>query len=123
MPTDKPTTNIQFNNQPYVNSAGRTVLHYLSPDTIVLDLHFILTQDKQLTKGMPYMKLEKRTSVYYTDAMKLLDFQHYEGVIYLNVQDLKTNRCFNLSWNMEVDSEGWWVFSLSDLVTLTDLPQ
>jgi hypothetical protein len=32
----------------------------------------------------------------------LLNYQDYEGVVYLNVQDLQTNRCYNLSWNMEL---------------------
>jgi hypothetical protein len=33
------TNNITFNNhpQPYINSCGRKVLKYITPDTIVLD--------------------------------------------------------------------------------------
>ncbi len=124
MPTEI-TNNNQLNNlpQPYVNSVGRTVLQYLSPDTIILDLHFILSQEKRLTRNMPYMLLEKRTVGHDTVAIRLLNYQHYQGVVYLNVQDLKTNRCFNLNWNMEIDSEVWWVWSLSDFETLTDLPK
>jgi len=119
------TSNTTFNNQPhsYINSAGRKVLEYLTPDTIVLDLDFIMTQGKRLTKGMPYMKLEKRTVGNDIAAIRLLNYQDYEGVIYLNVQDLKTNRCYNISWNMEIDCDGLWLWTLADFETLTDLPK
>jgi len=111
-----------MDNKSYTNSAGRIVLEYLSPDTIVLDTPFIMTQGKRLTKGMPYMKLEKGTIGEDTAAIRLLNFQEYEGVIYLNVQDLKTNRCYNLSWNMEYVGD-WWFWSLADFDALTRLPK
>lgn len=107
----------------YINSAGRKVLEYLSPDTIALDLDFIMTQGKRLTRGMPYLLLEKKVAGHDTAAIRLLNFQDYQGVIYLNVQDLKTKRRYNLSWNMEIDSDGWWFWSLADFDTLTDLPK
>ena len=69
------------------------------------------------------MKLEKRTVDNDIAAIRLLNFQDYEGVIYLNVQDLKTQRCYNISWNMEIDSDGWWLWSLADFETLTNLPK
>ena len=106
----------------YINGEGRTVLEYLSPDTIALDLPFIMTQGKRLTENMPYMKLEKRTVGNETAAIRLLNFQDYEGVVYLNVQDLQTNKCYNLSWNLEMNC-GRWLWSLSDFDTLTDLPR
>jgi len=109
-------------NKPYTNSSGRKVLEYLSPDTIVLDTPFIMTQGKRLTRCMPYMKLEKRTVGEDIAAIRLLNFQDYQGVIYLNVQDLKTNRCYNLSCNMEMDGD-WWLWSLADFETLTNLPK
>lgn len=92
---DNNTLNIQPRS--YTNSAGRNVLEYLSSDTIKLNLHFILTQGKKLSKGMPYMKLEKRTIGDDIAAIRLFNFQDYQGVIYLNVQDLRTNRRYNLS--------------------------
>jgi len=101
-------------NKPYTNSSGRNVLEYITPDTVVLDLDFIMTQGKRLTKGMPYLLLEKKVSGHDTAAIRLLNFQDYQGVIYLNVQDLKTKRRYNLSWNMEIDSDGWWFWSLAD---------
>ena len=109
-----------MNSKPYINSEGHKVLEYLSPDTIILDLPFIITQGKRLTKAMPYLKVEKKVAGHDTAAIRLLNYQDYEGVIYLNVQDLKTNRCYNLSHNMEIDGD-WWCWSLADFDTLTNL--
>jgi len=111
-----------MNKKPYINGEGHKVLEYLSPDTIILDLPFILTQGKRLVKGMPYLKVEKKTIGENIGAIRLLNYQDYQGVIYLNVQDLKTNRCYNLSHNMEIDGD-WWFWSLADFDTLTDLPK
>ncbi|MBP7509068.1 MAG: hypothetical protein KA807_14745 [Prolixibacteraceae bacterium] len=106
-----------MDNKSYTNSSGRKVLEYISSDTIVLDSPFIMTQGKRLTKSLPYMKLEKRTVDNDIAAIRLLNFQDYEGVIYLNVQDLKTGKCYNLSWNMEYNGD-WWFWCLSDYDTL-----
>jgi len=108
-----------MNNKTYINSLGRKVLEYISSDTIVLDLPFIMTQGKRLIKSMPYVKLEKRTVGNDIAAIRLLNFQDYESVVYLNVQDIKTNRCYNLTWNMEIDDD-WWFWALADFETLTD---
>ena len=105
------------NNKTYINSSGRKVLEYISSDTIVLDLPFIMTEGNRLTESLPYLKLEKRTVGYDNAAIRLLNFQDYEGVVYLSVQDLQTGKCYNLSWNMEYDGE-WWFCSLSDYDTL-----
>ena len=107
-------------NQPYINAAGHKVLEYISSDSIILDLPFILTTGKRLTKWMPYLKLEKKVIGEDVAAIRLLGYQDYQGVIYLNIQDLKTNRCYNITWNMEIDSDGWWFWSLADFDTLTD---
>jgi len=105
-------------NQPYINAAGHQVLEYLSPDTIILNTDFIMTSGKRLTKGMPYLKVEKKIIGEDIAAIRLLNFQDYAGVVYLNVQDLKTNKCYNLSWKMDID-DGWWFWSLADFDTLT----
>ena len=110
--------NWNMNNEPYINAKGHKVLEYISDDTIILDLPFIMTTGKRLTKDMPYMKLEKKVFGEDISTVRLLNFQDYEGVIYLNVQDLKTNRCYNISWNMEMDGD-WWLWSLSDFENLT----
>jgi len=112
-----------MDNKSYTNSAGRKVLEYVSQDTIVLNAQFIETQGKRLTKGMPYMKLEKKVAGEDVAAIRQLNYQDYDGVVYLNVQDLKTNRCYNLTWNMEFDYDGWWFWSLGDIDTLTEKPE
>jgi len=106
-----------MNNKTYINGEGRKVLEYVSSDTIILDLPFIMTRDKRLIKNMPYMKLEKRTFGNDIAAIRLMNFQDYQGVVYLNVQDLQTGKCYNLSWNMEYYGK-WWFWSLSDYDTL-----
>ncbi len=111
-----------MNNEPYINAEGHLVLEYLSNDTIVLDLPFIMTEGKRLTKNMPYLKVEKKVAGEDISAVKLINFQDYEGNIYLNVQNLKTGKCFNLSWNMEIDGEAMWFWSLADIETLTTIP-
>ena len=108
-------------NKSYINSAGRKVLEYITPDKIRLDLPFVMTHDKFLIKNMPYLKLEQRTAGNDIAAIKLLNFQDYEGVIFLNIEDLKSNRCYNLSWNMEVDGDDWWLWSLCDYETLSSI--
>jgi len=110
--------NLRMKNEPYINANGHKVLEFVSPDTIVLDLHFIMTTGKRLTVGMPYLKLANKNIGEEIAAIRLLGFQDYDGMVYLNVQDIKTNRCYNLAWNMEIDDD-WWLWSLSDFETLT----
>jgi hypothetical protein len=81
-----------------------------------------MTTGKRLTKGMPYMKLEKKVFGEDVAAVRLLNFQNVQNVIYIDVQDLKTNRCYNLSWNMEMDGD-LWLWSLSDIITISKLPK
>jgi len=90
------------------------VLEYLSNDTIVLDLPFIMTIGKRLTKGMPYTKLEQKVAGNDIAAIRLLNFQDYDGVVYLNIQDLQTGRFYNIDWNMEYEGK-YWLWSLADL--------
>ena len=53
-------------------------------------------------------------------AIRLLNFEDKEGVIYLNVQELANGRSYTLSANMEYDGD-IWIWSLSDLQTLLNL--
>lgn len=112
--------NLKMNNEPYINANGHKVLEFVSPDSIILDLPFIMTTGKRLTKGMPYLKLANKNIGEDIAAIRLLGFQDYEGMIYLNVQDIKTNRCYNLTWNMEIDDD-WWFWSLADYNYLLDV--
>ena len=45
-----------------------------------------MTTGKRLTKGMPYMKLEKKIFGEDVASIRLLmNYQDYEGIIYINV--------------------------------------
>lgn len=111
--------NLKMNNEPYINAKGHKVLEYLSPNTIVLDLHFIMTTGKKLTVGMPYLKLANKNIGEDIAAIRLLSFQDYQGIIYLNVQDLKADKWYILSYNLEINSDGMWFWSLADIDSLS----
>jgi hypothetical protein len=96
-----------------INSSGRKVLQYFQPDSIMIDLPFILTQNKVLTRKMPYLLLEKNVAEYYIAAIRLVDFHEKDGIMSLYVQELLTDRTYTLSWNMEYAGE-WWLWSLAD---------
>lgn len=89
-------------------------LHYVTPSTVVLNLPFILTVDKELTLGMPYMLLEGNRST----AVKLLNVRDAQRFVYLIVQNLQTQKTFELSWNLEYTGS-YWLWSLADYETLT----
>ena len=100
----------------YITSSGRKVLEYDPPDIIVLNLPFILTGSKKLTRNMPYMLLEGKPK-----AIRLLDFRDADGIVYLDVKELLSGSTYTMSWNMEFDT-GYWIWSLADFETLTNLP-
>lgn len=108
-----------MNENEYINCSGRKVLQYYRPDSLMIDLPFILTQNKILTRNMPYMLLEKRVAGEYIAALRLIDFHENNGIIYLDVQELITNRTYSLSWNMEYNGD-CWLWSLADYETLTE---
>jgi len=84
----------------YINCSGRKVMQYFQPDSLMIDLPFILTVRKILTCKMPYMLLEKKVMGNYTAAVRLVDFYEKDGIVFLDVQELTNNRTFTLSWNM-----------------------
>ena len=84
-------------------------------DTFVLDRPFILTQDKTLVTGMPYMLMEGNR----TAAVRLLKTWVEDDIIYLDVQELKSPKTFCLSWNLDYDGQ-YWLWSLSDFPTLSN---
>lgn len=103
------------------NSTNQTspdgeVLEYITSDTVKLNLHFILTSDKKLTLGMPYMMLEGTHS----NAVKLLHVWDDEGIVYLKVQDLATTMTYTISWNLMYTGE-FWLWSLADFDYLMNL--
>jgi hypothetical protein len=98
------------------NESKRSVFEYILPDSIRLDLPFILTNDKRLIIGMPYMKLEG----HHTTAVKLIDAWDEDGFAYLKLQELKTDRVFTVSCRIQRESE-FWLWSLASYDYLVDL--
>lgn len=109
-----------MNNKSYINSSGRKVLEYFLPDSIMICLPFIITQDKIVTRNMPYMLLEKKVSENHVTAIRLLDFNDKEGIVSLNLQELMGERTYTLSWNMDYTGE-IWLWTLVDYQTLITL--
>jgi len=103
--------------QPFYNSSGKKVLEYISPSEIMLDLPFILTQNKRLKLNMPYLKAENCLSGNKISAIRLLNFETYDTIIVLSVQDLQSKKTFTLEYNMDSTS-GYWIWSLSDFESL-----
>jgi hypothetical protein len=101
----------------YTNSSGRKILQYFPPDSLMIDLPFILTQSKIMTRRMPYMLLEKKIAGDYIAAVRLIDFHEKDGIVSLDVQELANNRTYSLSWNMEYTGD-WWLWTLTDLENL-----
>lgn len=55
-------------------------------------------------------------------AIRLLDVQDAQGIVYLDVQELESGRTYTLSWNMDFDG-GYWIWSLADFDTLVEIPK
>lgn len=108
--------------QPFYNSSGKKVLEFISSSEIMLDLPFILTQKKRLRLNMPYLKTENNLSGNKISAIRLLNFETYDTIIVLYVQDLQSKKTFSLEYNMDSTS-GYWIWSISDLESLFDIPK
>ena len=92
---------------------GHFILEFISSSEIMLDLPFILTQKKRLRLNMPYLKTENSLSGNRISAVRLLNFDTYDTIIVLYVQDLQSRKTFSLDYNMDSTS-GYWIWSLSD---------
>jgi len=103
--------------QPFYNSSGKKVLEFISSSEIMLDLPFILTKNKRLKLNMPYLKTENCLSGNKISAIRLLNFDTYDTIIVLYVQDLQSRKTFSLDYNMD-SSSGYWIWSLSDFESL-----
>jgi len=109
-----------MNENDYINCSGYKVLQYFPPDSVSIDLPFILTKSKMLTRKMPYMLLEKKVSGNHTTAIRLLDFHEHDNIIYLKVQELSSSKILTISWN--TDNHGdFWLWTLADYQTLISL--
>ena len=104
----------------YIDSSGRKVLQYFPPDSIIIDLPFILTQNKILTRNMPYMLLEKKVVGEYIAAIRLVDFHEKDCIVSLDVQELANNRTYKLAWNLEYSGD-WWLWSLADYQSIVSM--
>jgi len=95
-------------------------LRYAHHDTFILDRPFILTQNKTLVIGMPYLYNEGNHSI----AVRLLevwtDYVGQDEVVNLSLQELQTNRCFKVAWNLDYDG-GYYLWSLADLPSIMNL--
>ncbi len=89
-----------------------------NPNAFVLDRPFILTQGKTLVTGMPYLYAEDNHTV----AVRLLKVWVEDHTIYLDVQELQSTKTFRLSWNLNYNGD-YWLWSLADFETLTNLPR
>jgi hypothetical protein len=99
--------------QSFFNSSGKMVMKYISESVIELNLPFILTKDKRLKLNMPYLKTENCLSGNKISAIRLLNFDTYDTIIVLYVQDMQSKKTFSLEYNMDSTS-GYWIWSLSD---------
>lgn len=106
--------------KPFYNSSGKIVMKCISASEIMLDLPFILTQNKRLKLNMPYLKTENNLSGNKISAIRLLNFDTHNTVIVLNVQDLQSKKTFRLEYNMDSTS-GYWIWSLSDFENSVDI--
>ena len=91
---------------------------YDRQDTFKLDKEFILTQGKTLTIGLPYLLLEGNK----TKAVRLVAVQEVDDIINLKVEELDSLKTFNLSWNLDYNGQ-YWLWSLADFPTLSNLPK
>jgi hypothetical protein len=105
-----------INLSQHTQSSSKTKLEYLPPNSIVLDLPFVLTLDKKLTMNMPYLLLEGNHSI----AVRLLEVSDADAVVYLRVQELQSLKTYVLSWNLNYEGS-YWIWSLADLDTLQKL--
>ena len=82
-------------------------------DTFVLDRPFVLTQDKTLIIGMPYMYSEGNR----TAAVRLVKTCVEDSVVNLKLEELQSPKSFTASWNLDY-SGGYYLWTLADLPTL-----
>jgi hypothetical protein len=115
--TNEPLKNKPDLPQTFYNSSGKKIMEVISASEIMLDLPFIMTQDKRLKLNMPYLKAENSLSGNQISAVKLLKFDTYNTIIVLWVQDLQSKRKFSLEYNLDSTS-GYWIWSLSDFESL-----
>jgi hypothetical protein len=109
------TTNMEDQSQ-HMQDAQKNVLEYIQKNIIRLDLPFVLTDRKILTIGMPYMVLEGR----HTTAVRLIKVWDQDNVVFLKIRELKSERTYDLSWNM-IYTGDLWLWSIADFQKLMEI--
>jgi hypothetical protein len=99
------------------DSNTKPMLEYLSDNTVYLNLPCILTLNKTLRIGMPYMYHEGQK----TFPIRLLHVSDFDGFVYLRIQNLQTGQVYEISRLMQVDTEYclWEIASLDYLMNLS----
>jgi len=93
------------------------VLQYLPDHKVYLNLPCILTLNKPLRIGMPYMYNEGVK----TFPFRLLHIWDADGFVYLSIQNLNTGQVYKISKNLKHDPEycSWEIASLEYLMNLS----
>ena len=67
-----------------------------------------------LVTGMPHLYIEG----IHTKAVRLTDIRVCEGIVYLELQELKSTRSFTVNWNLGYKGSSY-LWSIADLPTLS----
>lgn len=89
------------------------VLQFLSRHTIRLNLSFILVENKTLSIGCVYLKLENWLKNSGPESMRLVDFWEHEQILYLKMQNIDNLEMTFLNWNLNLTGD-YWLWSLAD---------
>jgi hypothetical protein len=106
------------NNLQHDALSATSKVEYISPLTAVVDLPFILSTDKKLTIGSPYLYLEGS----HITAVNLLDVWDIEPYVQVKVQDRKTGTITILKGSLDYSGDNclWSLASLDYVQSLTN---
>ena len=93
----------------------KPILKYLPDNTVYLNLPCILTLNKTLRIGMPYMYHEGQK----TFPVRLLHIWNSDGFVYLRIQNLQTGQVNEISRLLQYDIEYclWEIASLDYIMS------
>lgn len=95
------------------------LLQYLPDHRVYLNLPCILTLNKTLWIGMPYLYHEGQK----TFAIRLLHVWDSDGFVYLRIQNLQTGQVYKISSILKDDTEFslWEIASLDFIMNLATM--
>jgi hypothetical protein len=99
-----PANDLTLFNKDYI---ALQKLEYFRPNVVRLDLPFILTEEKMLVFGMPYLKLEGEHS----DSVRLLDIWDEDGYVFLRIEMIKSGMVDTISWSLAYVGD-YWLWSI-----------